>query len=451
MPEGEVAIRVRPGSTPETSAPARALRSPVPERASNELVRTATSGWLLFPAVCFLLVLPFTHTIAARLLFLAASGVCAVIAWRRWGTPPLPGGLKIVWLAYSGWAVLSVLWSLAPAYSLAEVKDEIGYTLIAFLAFWTLVRSRRDGVILHAAILSAFAVCTAMGLYKVAMGDGWDGAGVHGGSNNYSVWLVMLAPAVVWLIFITPSRRWRYGLSGLAAFFLIGAFFAEQRATWPVLGGEAVLLSGLLLWRQPWTLSRKMAITGLVAVLALLVTPIGVAKRMGVTYVEAVQSLDRMVFEDVRPRDIWQASRQVIRQHAVIGAGFGRIIASQAYPEMNLHRAWHAHNIVLNRAVQLGWIGTILFLVLMGGMVVWLFRTYRQTSSGHTAVLAACALTSVVGLLAVNMTNDAFVRHTSLLFWSLMGMWLAMLVRPSESTSNTTYPVPSPVVYLARS
>ena len=147
---------------------------------------------------------------------------------------------------------------------------------------------------------------------------------------------------------------------------------------------------------------------------------------MGVTYVDAVRSLDRTVFEDVRPRDIWQASRQVIRQHAVLGAGFGRIIAPRAYPEMNLHPAWHAHNIVLNHAVQLGWTGTILFLVLIGGIVLGLFRVYWRASGDHTAVFAACALTSVVGLLAVNMTNDALVRHTSLLFWSLTGMWLAI-------------------------
>lgn len=408
----------------------------LPNQAPTETSHVATSGGLLIPAICLLLVLPFTHTIAARLLFLAASGVCAVIAWRRWGTPPLPGGLKVMWLMYSGWAMLSVLWSFAPAYSFAEVKDEIGYTVIGFLAFWALVRSRRDAVILHMAILFSFAVCAALGMYKVWIGVGWDAAGVHGGSNNYSVWLVMLAPVLVWLMFVNQNRVWRFGLGALALFLLVGAYFAEQRATWPVLGGEAVLLSVLLLWRQPWVLSKKLAITGLVAVMALLVTPIGVAKRMSVSYFEAVASLERTVFDDVRPRDIWQASRHVIGQRAWVGAGFGRIIAPRAYPEMKLHRAWHAHNIVLNRAVQLGWVGAILYIVLLGGLAVWLFRAFRYASDGATAVLAACALTSLAGLIVVNMTNDALVRHTSLLFWSLMGMWFALLSRSGEPVSS---------------
>lgn len=393
----------------------------------------ATSGWLLFPAVCFLLILPFSHTVAARLTFLVLTGACAIVAWRRWGGPQVPGMLVTAWCLYSGWALLSVLWSFAPAYSLTEVKDEIGYGLFAFLAMLVLVRSSRDFLILHGAVFAGFAICTLIGLSKVASGLVWDSEGIHGGSNNFSVWLVILAPSLVWMAFTLRKHWFRVGLVALAALFLAGTYFAEQRATWPVLGGEAVLLSALLLWRRPWSTGRKLTWILSVCILALLITPIGFAKRMNVSYWEAATSLKDTVVDDVRPRDIWQMSREVLRQRPLVGAGFGRIIAPRAYPELHLHRAWHAHNLVLSRTVQLGWIGAVLFLGMMGAIVLWLFRRYRQAGDDNTAVLAACALTTVVGMFAVNMTNDAFVRHTSLLFWSLAGMWLALLVHRSNT------------------
>lgn len=426
-----------------------ALRPPASPSIHHAAARTiddfaglATSGWLLFPAVCFLLILPFSHTVAARLTFLVLTGACAIAAWRRWGSPQVPRTLVVAWCMYSGWALLSTLWSFAPAYSLAEVKDEIGYSLFAFLAMLVLVRSSRDFLILHGAIFAGFAVCTLIGLSKVASGLVWDSEGIHGGSNNFSVWLVMLAPTFVWLGFVLRERWFRVGLIALTVLFLAGTYFAEQRATWPVLGGEAVLLSALLLWRRPWSTRRKLTWILSVCIFALLITPIGFAKRMNVSYWEAAMSLKATVVEDVRPREIWQMSREVLRQRPLIGAGFGRIIAPRAYPELHLHRAWHAHNLVLSRTVQLGWVGAILFLGMMCTIVIWLFGRYRHAHDDNTAVLAACALTTVVGMFAVNMTNDAFVRHTSLLFWSLAGMWLAMLVHrshppvasPAEST-----------------
>jgi hypothetical protein len=49
------------------------------------------------------------------------------------------------------------------------------------------------------------------------------------------------------------------------------------------------------------------------------------------------------------------------------------------------------------------------------------FSRLANSRDARTAAVGATGLALVVGVIAKNMTDDFFVRHNALLFWSLTG------------------------------
>src|SRR5207249_8492814 len=88
-----------------------------------------------------LFILPFPGTVALRLLCLAGAFVVAIALWRRLAPPRIPCKPALVF-----WALVALL-SLAGAvdipYSLGEIKNEILYTTMAFVAFFADRKSTR--------------------------------------------------------------------------------------------------------------------------------------------------------------------------------------------------------------------------------------------------------------------------------------------------------------------
>src|SRR5450759_903085 len=104
---------------------------------------------ILLPFVTLLVVLPFPHTVAARLLcLLLALGIALALChrdpelWRRF--PPGRWGIAL-WLLVCG---LSLFYSVDPDYTLKELQNEIGYTLAAFFSFYVVAQRRQHAQIL---------------------------------------------------------------------------------------------------------------------------------------------------------------------------------------------------------------------------------------------------------------------------------------------------------------
>src|SRR5207302_9165874 len=85
---------------------------------------------------------------------------------------------------------------------------------------------------------------------------------------------------------------------------------------------------------------------------------------------------------------------------------------------------WHAHNLFLDIAVQLGLPGLILLLVLLGAT---LREGWRMARAKDSFVMACgIALVAIVaGMLIRNMTDVLWVRQNSLLYWGVIGVLLA--------------------------
>ncbi len=370
----------------------------------------------LLPLAVFLFILPFPGTVALRLLALALGlGVCAW-SWHKEGFPQVPVAAAL--LLWAGCALFSLLAAVDPAYSLGEIKNEIGYAMAAYLGFLTLTRTRADAGFFLAALILGSVTLAALASWEYAYSDAayWNERGLAGGSGSYSTYLLALLPALLWAGgALRQQHRWSL-VTGLIALQLVVAALAGQRAFWLVFGLQALLALYLLRAR------------GFIAISTARLRALGVAAVILCALAAAGATLKRDTggwMQDPR-LTTWPAVAARIAGHPLAGKGFGREIMKKAYPDLLSQKypaVWHAHNVFLNYGMAMGIPGMI--------AILWLFfallRKFWALSRDDDRVVAMagiCGVLLVVGVVARNLSNDFFQRDLALLFWSIAGMLL---------------------------
>lgn len=380
----------------------------------------------LLPFMLLLAILPFPGTVALRLLCLAAAFAYAVYAWKRLAVPPFP--FKAVLAVWALFILASLFYAVDPAYTLGEIKNELGYTMMAFVAFFAISsdETRIKWMLLAfgaGALLLSFAALLAAGL-----SGGWESAGWHGGVAAYATYIAAVVPTMVLLIFFFKDVKIR----GLAIFVLAllfaAGFYSAQRIIWPVLFSQACVVLFFYRKNLGWDAGRMMAVLGILA-LVLVLGILSVQKtRFDRGYWAATASIqmtsdDRMAF--------WPKVMARIMERPLTGAGFGRGVMNKAYrdivPDSNKD-LWHAHNLVLNYGVSMGIPGMFVIILLFGALG-WQYLQFCRASNPRLKLIGVCGIALVLGIFARNMVNDLFLRDGALLFWALNGSFLGLGLR----------------------
>src|SRR5581483_1333980 len=317
-------------------------RAPVPRDAA---MRSEPGAALLAqaPFLVLLAVLPFPHTVALRLACLALAFAVSVLAWRRSGVPPLPCRVPIAL-----WALLcvsSLVWAIDRRYTLSELWNEVGYTMMAFIAFFAFARG--IGVLraqMVALALGAAALC-AWAVARYALTGGWDDAAGHGGVGNFAAYAVTVAPGLI--VLAAGTRAMRLAAGGAFALVALASVLSAQRILWPVLAAQMVAALWLAhrqgLVRAP---ARTVALAAVaIAVFAGSLVLVAQSER----YAENRGAPAKMVDADTRWRQ-WPKVVDRILEHPWHGVGFGRQVMTKAYPDLNPPdngMFWHEHNTVL--------------------------------------------------------------------------------------------------------
>jgi O-antigen ligase len=388
---------------------------------------------LPLPFMVLLFILPFPGTEVLRLAGLAGAFLIVVIFWRRLSPPPLPCQRAIA--LWAGVVIASLLVAVDPAYSLGEIRNEVGYALIAFAAFFAWTRDERQLRLSCLAVLAGFAVIAASALLGADLRKGeWPSDVYYGGVGGVSNYLVTVGPVLVLTVALfgrRHARKW-LGLLGLA--FGAVALLSAQRALWPALGLQAAL-GCVWLWRVRAVAVDpvRLALTGTI-LLALIGTGIYVSDqyRTGGNPESPVA-----MGNDLRPH-VWKKVGEKILTHPLSGAGFGLGVMSKAYPALLPEEGkvfWHPHNLVLNYGISAGVPGMVAVLALFAALA-WRFwqLALRGERLARLAGLAGAAM--VAGVLARNMANDFFVRDGALLFWALAGMLFGYALRRGSTSAD---------------
>lgn len=385
--------------------------------------------WIrLMPFAVFLFILPFPGTVALRLLTLALGLIVCAWSWHKQGFPRIPASMAL--LFWAGCALLSLVTAIDPAYSLGEIKNEIGYVMAAYLGFITLTRTREDARFFVMALIVGSLLLAVFAIWEYVFSDAayWNERGLAGGSGGYSTYLLALLPLLLWAGYVLQHKhRWSL-ISGLIALQLLVAALAGQRAFWLVFALQALFALYLLRARGfiPISAARVRAIGVAAIILSVLATVGATVKRDTVGWTQD-------------PRlTTWPAVAVRILEHPLSGKGFGREIMKKAYPDLlsrEYPAVWHAHNLFLNYGMSMGIPGMIAILLLFFALL----RKFWQLSRADDRIVAIagiCGVLLVIGVVARNLTNDFFQRDLALLFWAIAGMLLGYAGHAKEAPAR---------------
>jgi len=384
----------------------------------------------LLPFALFIIVLPFPGTVALRMLLLA---ICFSIAlWQWWRIPGARAAIpcKPALLAWGGVCIASLAYTGDLAYTASELKNEVGFTMMAFFGFFVIAADRTAAIWLFRTVGAGLAFIGLWALLAWA-GNGlvWNDGGHYGGIGVFATYLVTIVPVLVWLVVADPLSCMRRIASGLLLFAAFLAVVSMQRAAWPALAVQALIIMTYVFRRRfPDSEWRGVA----VAVLA-----IAAIAAAGTQYIHHARfdkgGAETRLTDDVRLA-FWPKVTAKLAEHPFVGVGFGQNMMHKAYPELTpaeLPELWHGHNVLLNYGLQLGVPGIVALLGLFATFGYFFART-AALGDGWAGV---AGLAILAGVLLRNQFNDFFIRDMSLLFWALTGL-LARLAVGAKTNSD---------------
>jgi O-antigen ligase len=405
-------------------APRPALAAP-PARS-----RTLAAGLL----AVFLFVLPFASNVALRNALLVGCAALLVHASRGAARQALPPPRVLVpVLALAAWCLLSVAWSVTPAASARELWPELGAPLLAFLVFHAATRDAADLDRWAAALAAGLVGLATLAIGQEAFAGGWDPRRWHVDVGYYTTHGAMVLPLLGWLWLRQPGRGGRAALAVAAALTLLVFYWTDNRIVWPTLAAMAVAAALLGGRAQDAVKRRRLALAALAAVAASTAVFLFAQHERNVTLARMEPGANAHFATDPRLR-IWPQAVARWREAPWVGHGFGRpaiaLPAGAPHDDRQDPRFWHAHNVFLDVALELGVVGLALFAGVLAVLGREAWRAVDSPAPRRWAAIAALA--ALLAFLMKNFPDDFFLRHITLLCAALAGAFTGYLRAASD-------------------
>jgi len=415
-----------------------------------ELPKTSVGSGLACAAFLLLAVyiwiLPIDHTTALRnLMFFSLIFLTMWAAWKRELRPRFP--VAWAWGLYGVVAVLSLFYAIDPGYSLFEIKTELIYGILVFILGATWIRNEISFsrlmvlLVLGNAFLVGYAIFQGVVLFR-DMPPAPRGS-LNSGFGTFSTYLVTVIPFVVAYAFLHfRNHSFRWFLAILLVANLVALYYTISRAAVLALIIEIAIAAVVVASYYASRLSRRRQLMlGGLLVLAILslatLFNIQMARR---TPAHLQNAPAAEAPQDVRITLLWPAAIENIRTSPWSGGGFGRNAYKLRNPDVaktsTLH--WHAHNVFLNKGVQMGLPGIIAFTLLLATLA-WTIKPTRQLmdSQPALAVYSGAGIAMIGGIIAKNLTDDYFIRDNALMFWLLTGALAGVISNWNETRQNS--------------
>ncbi len=244
-----------------------------------------------------------------------------------------------------------------------------------------------------------------------------------GNPNRLGMLLASLLPLALTLAW-ARHRWWGYCWRIPTVLVLVlGLALTYSRGCW--IGALAGLLfsSSLAGNKRFWL---QLAATGLAVLLLAHCLPGAVSRARAAFKDGGAHIPARVVF--------WQGALDVIGDHPLLGVGYGvensRTAQKLAFrlhykdsPGIQAPPPAHAHNVVLERLVQVGALGLLTYLWILSVSFRHLWRVHARSSDPRERVLARAVLGALVGLLVAGMFDAPLVHsRIALTFWMLLAV-----------------------------
>jgi O-antigen ligase len=401
-----------------------------------------------------LAILPLAHVTGLRNTLVGFTAAAAALHFRSalWKDNPT----LLPWLAWLGFAALSILWSALPDVSFRSFRSDLLYPFVLFLASFMLVRTSRGclaltigvgvGTLLSLAttIAATIAPIDPMAHVPVPGVLGWL-AWKAGDTVDLSTFVAFVTVPLFLVLLTSRNVLYRCAVAVWLATFAVLGIMSESRTLVVSLFMSLacfVIVFGLL--RGKLHLRSVLAVIGVgLIVSAISVEVISRLRMPGPQPASRSAALD-LIVKDTRPA-IWSTYLQLAKKHPWLGVGFGRSLPSKAYQlyenadfsGIDSQAPAHAHNLLLGLILEVGLIGLAVWLYLHITLLRLAVQRARPRGNREKA-WAAAVVALVLSMLVKNSTNEVMVFGNALLFWSLLGAMLGLVWSPSAGGPPTT-------------
>jgi O-antigen ligase len=327
---------------------------------------------------------------------------------------------------FLAWVILSLTWADHPG---EGVESASRYILNAFLFLivFSAVRTRKHVIWLLSAFVLSSALSAAYGLIAPPV-PGNEGrlSGTIGEPNQLAAVLVaglVLAGALAIVMKGKPLAR--IGLCVAAVLCLVCTFLTLSRAGLIALAvAMAALVAVAGRWRAPAAVAAALTVLSLVGFFAVIATP------------EQTGRVTEVAGGSGRA-DIWTIGWRMVQAHPVKGIGVGQFRSSAVHyliapgtiqrSDLIITTPKVAHNIYLHVLAEMGVIGLVAFVLILGFSLRCALRAARLFERRRDFTMELLSRAVFVGLVGI-LTADFFASEQfSKQLWLLLGLGPALL------------------------
>ncbi len=349
-------------------------------------------------------------------------------------------------VAFIGWIIASMLWSIDVALSIEAIQRYLlGFLLVGIV--FTATRNRRAAILISGAFCLSAAISTVIG---IAIGNRIEGrlVGTFADANEYAAFCVpaLLIGGALAVMADTPLRRFGFGVAAMISG--LGIVLSGSR------GGIIAIGTALIVWTVFGGRWRMRVLVGGVAVAFLLVgyinTAASPATQARIATLTEGESFGKS--GGTGRTDIWRVGLRAYDDHPTKGSGIGTYTAATprylARPGLVRRGDFFtetpkvAHNTYLHILVEIGTVGLALFIgivLVCLAAAVRAAQLFKRAGDEKLELLSRTLLAGTSGLL----TADFFISgQYQRILWILLGLCVGMLgvargVRARRGRSGT--------------
>jgi putative inorganic carbon (HCO3(-)) transporter len=350
-------------------------------------------------------------------------------------------GITYLLAVFVGWSVASSIWAESAS---AAVNYSFRYAqnALLFLIVFSAIRNRKHArwavgsFVIGATVAAIFAILNPPhpGLYDVARASG-----TIGDPNELAAVLVaglILAGVLISLLRDSPTLR--LAVVGAAVLCAAGLFSTFSRGGLVSLG--CALLAAIVVggrWRRAAVMVTVVSVLSAVMFFAVLAPK---------------QATERVTKVDggTGRTDIWRVGARMVQAHPIRGVGAGNFQVSSVHYAIKpgaikydyfIEAPKVAHNTYLQVLAELGFVGLVPFLMLLGFAFACVFKAaqvFARVGDRDMELVARGVLLALIGILSA----DLFISgQFSKQLWLLLGLCPALLAIARRSSE----PAPSQV------
>lgn len=242
---------------------------------------------------------------------------------------------------------------------------------------------------------------------------------LFGNPNILAEYLIMIIPMSLALFWSSKKLHKKIIFLGTSLILTLALVLTYSRGGWLGFAFSILIFVILLEWRL---------------LLSLIPIAIGAIYLLPQTILNRILSMKNLTDSSNAYRiKIWEISMDIIRDHWVVGLGFGHLPFKQTFETyIRTMPNFHAHNTYLETAAEMGIPGLIVFLLFIFVIFKYSIHELIKNQNRYIKVMGAGALAGLSGLLAHGLVeNVLYLTKIIIMFWIIIG-FILILTRISK-------------------